>query len=306
MYSDANIAWKLNEAGYRLTGRNGTSLFGRHAVRWILQNRFYLGETTYKDETMPGNHEPIISQELFDRCQEVRHKRRTFAESNTSASRSVRSYPLTSLLKCVECGFSWRGHYRDNKRYCREPAYDRSIKCSQRPKSVQATVFEDEVLEIVRSLRIPDDWRERALELARQQQEQPTSQDEVEKQRRSLQNRLERAKNLYIMGDISESEYKSCREEIEAQMPLPMPVNPAVDHMAQIAELLTNFDQLIELATQEELKAIYQLLFTSIYVKHGEIIAIEPTDLMWALINCAIMKPSSGHTEEQPPGVSPL
>ncbi|HWL69387.1 MAG TPA: recombinase family protein, partial [Geminicoccus sp.] len=41
--------------------------FDKGAVYRLLHNRTYLGEVTHKGQVFPGEHEPIVSQELWDR-----------------------------------------------------------------------------------------------------------------------------------------------------------------------------------------------------------------------------------------------
>ena len=57
----------------RHTSAKGNSYGGRpisrgHLYR-LLQNRLYRGEVVHKDKTYPGQHEPIIDQDLWDRVQ---------------------------------------------------------------------------------------------------------------------------------------------------------------------------------------------------------------------------------------------
>jgi site-specific DNA recombinase len=58
--SDNNVAVVLNQEGYRTTGNWGNRLFEPDTVRPMLQNRFYLGETSYKRKMYPGRHPAII------------------------------------------------------------------------------------------------------------------------------------------------------------------------------------------------------------------------------------------------------
>ncbi|RLC78138.1 MAG: hypothetical protein DRJ03_14735 [Chloroflexi bacterium] len=52
------------------------AMFSKNTVADMPQNRFYVGEVQYKGVWHEGVHEPIIPQDLFDRCQEIRRKRR--------------------------------------------------------------------------------------------------------------------------------------------------------------------------------------------------------------------------------------
>jgi site-specific DNA recombinase len=47
-------------------GRSGGAPFSRGALYKILNNRIYLGEISHKGQCHPGEHEPIIAQDLWD------------------------------------------------------------------------------------------------------------------------------------------------------------------------------------------------------------------------------------------------
>lgn len=57
----------------RRTGRDGSIRggmpFKRGALAWLLSNRIYVGKTVHKDKCYPGEHEAIVSSELFDAVQ---------------------------------------------------------------------------------------------------------------------------------------------------------------------------------------------------------------------------------------------
>lgn len=58
-------------------------------VAHLLGNRVYLGEINHRDKSYPGEHEPIISAELFNAVQEVRR---------SNASRKTRGYERSGAL----------------------------------------------------------------------------------------------------------------------------------------------------------------------------------------------------------------
>ena len=139
--SPRHIADKLNEDGilnptdyhYSRIGKEPTiamrHLWSGATVKNILQNRIYLGQlaqlrrttvshknhkVVYKDETdwviVENNHEPIITQELWDRVREVEN-----SVSNGKPMKTGYVNPLCGLMFCADCGFkmqvatTWRG-----------------------------------------------------------------------------------------------------------------------------------------------------------------------------------------------------
>lgn len=76
----SQLASWLNSEGFRtrntkrLPDENGNlsggpRLFTASSVRIILHNPFYTGKVKYKKELLPGAHDPLVSQELFDLVQ---------------------------------------------------------------------------------------------------------------------------------------------------------------------------------------------------------------------------------------------
>ena len=65
-----------------------------------LQNIFYLGLMKWKGEIFEGQHEPLISKKLFDKCQEVMSKRGRVHEVHKN------NFAFLGLLKCDSCGAS--------------------------------------------------------------------------------------------------------------------------------------------------------------------------------------------------------
>jgi len=65
----------------------------------ILRSRYYIGYVTYRGAEYPGRHQPLVSQELFDRVQAV------LASHNGSGQRQrTHHHYLKGALYCARCG----------------------------------------------------------------------------------------------------------------------------------------------------------------------------------------------------------
>src|SRR5690606_8070438 len=109
--SDTTVARLLNQHGYRSkTGRP----FSKDTVRDMLQNRTYLGMVKYQQyqrnangsrsysapvEWFEGQHEAVIDEDLFERCQKARAKRRVHRQ----ATSRYNPYLLRNLIYCYRC-----------------------------------------------------------------------------------------------------------------------------------------------------------------------------------------------------------
>jgi DNA invertase Pin-like site-specific DNA recombinase len=74
------------------TGKTSGGLpYSRGALYELLQNRLYIGDTVHRDKHFPGEHEAIISKELWDQVQEK-------MQANTQGQRSGARAKEPSLL----------------------------------------------------------------------------------------------------------------------------------------------------------------------------------------------------------------
>jgi DNA invertase Pin-like site-specific DNA recombinase len=103
--SDRTLAAWLNVKGARSArGR----LFSKDTVREMLCNAAYAGYVSGlrdKSRAIKGLHEPIVSDELFDRVQEVRSWRTRVVKPG----RPSEEYLLRKLIHCERCGARMHG-----------------------------------------------------------------------------------------------------------------------------------------------------------------------------------------------------
>ena len=231
LHSDNDIAKLLNTAGYRPKGRGDRALavFSKDTTTDMLQNRFYVGEVQYKGVWHEGVHEPIISQDLFDRCQEIRRKRKR--KTGTTARSGSRVYPLTGIALCARCKRRIRGSFASGRRYYRDPSRQQGGDCDQR--MVRADDAEAALGAFLGRLVLPANWQERVLEIL---QEQLGDKRDVTQERARIEKQLIRLKRLYVLGDLTELEYLAERDRLQAQLVTLTP--PAMPDLERAAELL--------------------------------------------------------------------
>jgi site-specific DNA recombinase len=270
-YSDNDVARLLNEAGYRPRGRGdrALALFSKDTMTDMLQNRFYLGEVRYKDRWYPGQHEAIISEGLFNRCQAVRRQRR--AKVGTTACKGSRIYPLTGLAQCARCGGRMRGSAIGDQRYYRDPARQQGRECDQR--MIKADDAEGALGDFLRRLCLPDDWQGRVLALI---QERAGKTRDIARERARLEEQLERLKRLFVLGDLEERAYLAERDRLRVQLAALTP--PAMPDLERAAELLQDFGAIWDAATIRERREIVHTLLESVELdaERGPVVAIRP------------------------------
>jgi len=92
------IKEKLDELGYKINNKKWSS----PQIKQTLSNKIYCGYINHHKEYYPGNHEPIISEELFNKVQEIRISRNSNSTTNAK-------YLLAGLLYCGYCGAKMKG-----------------------------------------------------------------------------------------------------------------------------------------------------------------------------------------------------
>ena len=92
------IAADLNIQGIRTKNKNQWTV---NAIKTVLQNQQYIGNTKWRGKLTKGKHTPIIEKSLWDETRKVMQ-----ARSYTPRKIHPGSYPLSGILKCPQCGGS--------------------------------------------------------------------------------------------------------------------------------------------------------------------------------------------------------
>jgi hypothetical protein len=80
------------------------------ALDYVLRNSTYAGQIGFNDLSFAGQHEPIISAELFQKVQSL-HRERGHATTTMK-----RPFLLKGLLHCSDCGSAMTPHYTQKRR----------------------------------------------------------------------------------------------------------------------------------------------------------------------------------------------
>lgn len=277
-YSARQIADILNRDGYRISTRNKNSLLSTDTVGKMLKNEFYVGKTSYGAKVegktrkwIPGNHDAIISHELFDQVTLIRENRHT--KYNPNPHNQKQCYPLTPLLIAVETGKTWRGQVqRGKRRYIRNKTDDVA------GKLIYADDLEKRVGEFLGDLRLIPEW-EHSLYIS----ELPASKPQFEVDKMNSQ--LERLKKLFMYGDIDESFYLKESSKLKQDIYKSENVGvDSIDSVIQVGEIIENIEEIWKMATLEEKDQLTKQLFEKIYMKDTTIVAVEPTPIFWQLL----------------------
>jgi len=282
-YTDAEIAATLNETGYRTNNKytrkpnpkrkGGPRPFAKDTVRDLLRNKTYLGLVKYKGELLPGKHPALISQTLFDSCLAVR-KAKSRAHKTTRGGKLARIYLLGGLLYCGECGSKLHSAASGQRyRYYRcYRAFQEPGACSQK-RGIRADMLEAEVeLMVLAALapELPEAWQRQTNGYLNG----GSKWEEIERHRQILETKLERAKRLYIDGDMNYDEYDRERGKINSELARLVP--PDAVSLEKAANLIKDFGVIWDRATLIERKKILREILEKIMIKDKVIFEVIP------------------------------
>ena len=265
--SDRTLAAWLNAKGAR--SAKGRAI-GKDSVRDILNAAYcgYVCGLRSKDRSIRGLHDPIVSEELFDRVQEVRAWRARVTKPGTPAE----DYLLRKLLYCERCGsrmHGMRGSRRGIRRYyCSSRRYGHG--CEQ--PMTQAEPLEEQLVDWLSKFEPDEALRRHALAHVRQEARRQGGGDS---RRRELMGQLERLRDLYVMNDVSKNEYVLRRQAIEEELErIGDPFDPQFD---EAEELLAKFaDFWATEPSPAERRRVLATLFDRVWQDDGAIVAVKP------------------------------
>jgi len=186
-------------------------------IKRMLCSRFYLGILNYKGELHKGIHKPIISEQLFDKVTKVisRLERPRY---------NGHDFPFIGLARCGECGgaITAESHSRKYKNG-NSPTFiyyrctKKFGKCSQ--KYISQNNLAKQLRKSVRSVVIPEEWKEKWLELLEKDKQQEsvkakenTALTETELQTTEI--KLSKLLDTYLDGVVNEEDYKKKKNEL--------------------------------------------------------------------------------------------
>lgn len=264
-YSFQDVADALNARGFRTpSGRKFTST----QVDEILHNRFYTGVVVYgrrkkgqPPEVFPGQHEPIISTELFEQVEAVRKQRYVGSRSLQS---HWRVYLLNGIVYCDACRRRLRAQTTTSGSYYREVSNARGyFDCPDAKIGARTDLVHEQISALVRDIQLPDDWLTQLQELLEDQ----AATVSLNNQRARLEAELRRLRELYRRGyyedDIDAFEREA--QAIQRQLDL----LPDVHDLATIEQAAATLNTLAEVwdeAELEEQRDLLRLAIAEVYV----------------------------------------
>ncbi len=277
-YTDREIAQYLNDNGFRTFHKRK---WNKDAVRVMLQNEFYYGMVSYRNHLYPGQHTPMITKEEFDEMQEIRAKRARRPKSYAQAPKRI--YFLHRIASCDKCGRPLRMQSASGHYYYKEMSRERGFECEHSGKSIRTDVADEQVLALLRTLRLPEDWQEEINARLKDADEA----QQVEKRRAQLREHMRRLGKAYTTGTLDDEEYE--RKLKQAQQELETLVVPTVEELVDAGLQIENLGEYLAEANEVERAEISHLLLESVGfdLEQGQATRIKangPLKFLFALV----------------------
>lgn len=172
IYTLNDVKKKLDSWGFvtRKTKRKGNKPMSKAGLHRIFTNPFYYGQFGYpagSDNLCPGKHKPMVTVEEYDKVQEILGK-----SGKPRGKKAENIFAYKSFIRCGECGCPITAEARErhnitNNKVRRYIHYhctrtNSNIKCSQ--PVIQEEELKQQMLEVLKTIRIPDDFHEIILE----------------------------------------------------------------------------------------------------------------------------------------------
>ena len=277
LHSDIGIARLLKEKGFTINGKP----FSKDTIRSMLQNKFYTGVVTYKDEIYQGRHSPLITESDFKKAQEIRRSRRLLPRN---PKHTDRVYPLSRLCTCADCLRNLRGitlgRHHDTRYYFDPDRLQYSGTCPNK-SYINAEDLEQRVSTIFLGVQLPQNWQDRVLYHL---SETHTTQSE-ERRRENLREKTKRLADLFSEGVYTRLEYDTRLNAAKAEFESIKPNAQQVD-LTQAADLLLNFHKLYRDASPDKQKRLFSTMLERVVVRGNHILGIQPRPDFYPLL-CA-------------------
>lgn len=286
----------LNDNGYRMkkyTSRRGNERGGNkfyHAtVNNLLQNPVYIGKIQYKEDIFDGQHEAIVTEDLFSL---VQHNLKTHAQRRTNFMKKTKHvFILLGLVKCGFCGSYMTSKYCKGSRglrfyyQCTKNSHHGKTECNM--KYVPAEQLESIIVEKIKQMSVDKELLNEIVDKANSSSGENIK--VLEQERRPLENKLQPisqqldnyAKAIGEGFGINKTVLNKMQDLEKSKEQLKSHIAELSNHIIKLnkqkldaetmEESLVRFSQIVEVATPEEKKSLIPRIIDSIIYKPGEI-----------------------------------
>ena len=279
-----DVANIVSDKGYRTRKQKR---FSTITVIKMIGNRFYMGQVVYGSQTnketevFDGQHEPIISKELWMRCKQVRENRST---GSRAVRKPYRVYLLSQLAHCDICHRALRSQRSGSGSYYREMTYLRGYQdCPSQRIGARTKPVDAYIDAIIRHIGLPDDWLDEIREKISEDEEI----DSLSNKRERLEAQRRRTKQLYIRGEFEEDMdvYKQAMARIQRELDS----IPTYDQLEGLKSTILAVQDLYETwedAEPVDQRDLMRMMFQNVWVdvQVRRVVALKPEAFLFPIL----------------------
>jgi DNA-binding NarL/FixJ family response regulator len=208
-----------------------------------------------------GQHEPIISEELWQRSQAMRSSRRATVKT---IKKTVRVNLLQGLVVCANCGRRLRIQTPKNcPTYYREESHLRGYHdCPYIGQSMRADLIDDQVAELIRSIHLPDNWEP----IVRQMLDNQRERADPEAERKEIRGMLRLMRDNFERGLYEGEEYQYWQKVSGLKEKLALLERVPEPALNRAARTLLDLRVTWESTTKEERKDLVHIMIQEVGV----------------------------------------
>jgi site-specific DNA recombinase len=268
-HTDRTLSAWLNING-QITAKGRA--FSVDTVREMLCNAAYAGFVSGRRDTsksIKGLHEPIVEEALFDRVQLMRRNRARTLHPGRPSTR----YLLRGLATCERCQSKMHGTSIGRKLVARYYCSNRRATHNCDQPLIHADRVEAQLVEFMTDFKPTKATCEEILRRLAGASGAETT--EVRARRAALEERLNRARDLYEIGDLTRPEYMARRDAINNELATLAP-EPTPD-LDQARKVLEDFTIFWRRETDPVAKRqLLSLIFERVWLDEQRVVAVRP------------------------------
>lgn len=277
------IGIDMFEKGYGFRSGN----FDQRNIKYVLKNKTYCGYLKYKDNWYKGLHDPIVSEEEYDKAQKIlADTKRRFEESGIKIESRAKSTHLGGMIYCAHCG----------AKYCKSESGSRKsnlyyyYKCYSRNKKVRSMVkdpncknksyriekLDELIFNEIRKLAIDPEY----LKVIRTDSDKLQINQKIsgiEAEIKSINAQLSRFMDLYGLGkyDMDELDAKT-KPLAERKLKLQKELSRLQEESThktdkEVLKMVESFDEALKNGSLQDRRAIIQALIDKIEIDNDNI-----------------------------------
>jgi site-specific DNA recombinase len=209
LHSHKSIADLLFNEGLRSPG--GKKIY-KSSIFKFLKQTFYFGIMESNGIQYPGNHIPLISEELFLKCLAVSNKK-------TQPRGKTRNFTLSGFITCAKCECAITAELKKGKYTYYHCTNGKGI-CNQRSFNANEVTLNDQITLDLEKLKINEKmidivYKAKLEELERTKGTDDTALQDARKALHTLTARKSRLVDTYTQGDIDSELYRAKLRDID-------------------------------------------------------------------------------------------